>query len=101
MIVKNPIPYTIQELSVLVEEYITQQRAEFTLKELYTYIVYWGLEEKRIVGDCLMPCEKAKVNVILKRIVKDGRISVATIDFTKYLKNNASLGGNNNQSKNI
>ena len=67
-------PYTTHDLSVLVEEYITQQRAEFTLRGLYAYIVYWAMEEKRIAGDQLTDADKEKVNGILSRIVKDGRI---------------------------
>ena len=67
-------PYTTQDLSVLVEEYITQQRAEFTLRGLYAYIVYWAMEEKRIAVDQLTEADKEKVDGILKRIVKDGRI---------------------------
>lgn len=85
MIKKNPTPYTDRELSVLVEEYITQQRSEFTLKELCAYIIYWGMEEGRIVDNRLGSEEKEKVNVILNRIVKDGRISVVN-DKTKWLK---------------
>lgn len=70
----NPTPYTDQELTVLIEEYITQQRAEFTLRGLYAYIVYWAMEEKRIAGDQLSDTDKEKVNGILNRIVKDERI---------------------------
>lgn len=78
-------PYTTQDLSVLVEEYITQQRAEFTLRGLYAYIVYWGMEEKRIADDQLTDADKEMVNGILKRIVKDGRISV--VDENTYKAN--------------
>ena len=67
-------PFTTHDLSVLVEEYITQQRAEFTLRGLYAYIVYWAMEEKRIAGDQLTDADKEKVNGTLERIVKDGRI---------------------------
>ena len=67
-------PFTTHDLSVLVEEYITQQRAEFTLRGLYAYIVYWAMEEKRIAGDQLTDADKEKVNGILERIVNDGRI---------------------------
>ena len=69
-------PYTTHDLSVLVEEYITQQRTQFTLRGLYAYIVYWGMEEKRIAGDQLTDADKEKVNGILERIVQDGRIRV-------------------------
>lgn len=80
----NPTPYTDQELTVLIEEYITQQRAEFSLRGLYAYIVYWAMEEKRIAGDQLSDDDKEKVNGILKRIVKDGRIRV--VDENTYIK---------------
>lgn len=82
----NPTPYTDQELSVLVEEYITHQRNEFNLKGLYSYIVYWGMEEKRIEGDQLFDTDKEKVNAILNRIVKDGRICVSAEDKTQFIK---------------
>lgn len=82
----NPTPYTDQELSVLVEEYITQQRSEFSLKGLYSYVVYWGMEDKRIVGDQLSEADKVRVNAILKRIVKDGRIRFSISDGSTYLK---------------
>lgn len=72
-------PYTEKELAVLVEEYITQQRKEFTLKGLFSYIVYWGMEDKRIDGDQLSEAEKEKVNAILNRIIKDGRISATAV----------------------
>jgi hypothetical protein len=67
-------PYTTQELSVLVEEYITQQRARFTLCGLYAYIAYWGMEESRIAGHQLSADVRQTVSQILQRIVRDGRI---------------------------
>lgn len=77
-------PYTTHDLSVLVEEYITQQRAQFTLRGLYAYIVYWAMEEKRIAGDQLTDADKEKVNGTLERIVKDGRIRV--VEDGTYIK---------------
>ena len=52
----NLIPYNDQELSVLVEEYITQQQSEFTLKGLYAYIAYWGMEDGRILKKSVRGC---------------------------------------------
>ena len=75
MATSNITPYTEKELTVLIEEYITQQRSEFNLKGLYSYIVYWGMEDKRIVGDQLSEIAKESINGILNRIIKDGRIS--------------------------
>lgn len=85
MVTKNPTPYNNHELSVLVEEYITQQRSEFTIKGLYAYIVYWGMEDKRIDGDCLLNEDKNRVNDILDRIIKDGRIRISSFDEAKYI----------------
>ncbi len=79
-------PFTEKELSILVEEYITQQRKEFTLKGLSSYIVYWGMEEKRIVGDQLSEADKEKVNSIMNRIVKDGRIRLIESNGFTYVK---------------
>lgn len=39
MMTKTNEPYTDAELAVLVEGYIIQQRSEWTLKVLYSYIV--------------------------------------------------------------
>lgn len=67
-------PYTAAELSVLVEEFIIRQCSEFTLKGLYSYIIYWGMEEGRILGNQLQSKDKKRINAIIKRIVRDGRI---------------------------
>ena len=86
MATNNITPYSEKELAVLVEEYITQQRKEFTLKGLTSYIVYWGMEDKRIQGDRLTDEDNRKVNDVLARIVKDGRIRFAIEDNTKFIK---------------
>lgn len=86
MATNNITPYTEKELAVLVEEYITQQRSEFTLKGLYSYIVYWGMEDLRIVGDRLSDADKKKLDGILKRIAKDGRICITSEDRALFIK---------------
>ena len=83
---KNITPYTEKELTILVEEYITQERSEFELKGLHSYIVYWGMEDGRIVGGQMGSNDKEKVGVILDRIVKDGRIHISSKDNTKFIK---------------
>lgn len=85
MATNNITPFTEKDLSALVEEFITQQ-SEFTLKGLYSYIIYWGMEDKRIADDQLKEADKECVNGILNRIVKDGRIRIDSEDNTKYLK---------------
>lgn len=82
----HPTPYTLQELSVLVEEYIIQQRAEFTFKGLCSYIVYWGMEDKRIEGDQLTDADKVIIEDILNRIVRDGRIQVVESGESIFVK---------------
>lgn len=77
-------PYTEKELAVLVEEYITQQRKEVTLKGLYSFIVYWGMEDRRIAGNQLSDADKDNVNIILNRIIKDGRIRA--MENSTYMK---------------
>lgn len=80
----NPTPYTDQELSVLVEEYITQQRSEFSLKGLYSYVVYWGMEDGRITGDQLQQDDKVRIHNIIDRIIREGRIRV--VDDDSFIK---------------
>ena len=81
----TPKPYTPQEISILVEEYITQQSSQFTLKGLCSYIVYWGMEDGRIAGQQLPEAVRARVSGILDRIVRDGRIRVQG-DGEEYMK---------------
>lgn len=84
MITSNITPYTEKELAVLIEEFIIQRPAEFTLKELCSYIVYWGMEDGRIKNNIIESTDRDKINVILSRIIKDSRIQVATGDTPVY-----------------
>ena len=77
--------YTTQDLSVLVEEYLTQQCSQFTLCGLYAYIVFWGMEDKRIAIDQLSDADKENVNGILERVVKDGRIKLNGEEYVKVI----------------
>ena len=81
----TPKPYTPSELSILVEEYITQQPSQFTLKGLCSYIVFWGMEDGRIAGHQLPAEQQQTIGHILERIVRDGRIRLAD-DGTKYIQ---------------
>lgn len=42
----NPIAvkYSDSKLRILVEEYITMQKHEFTFKDLCSYVLYWAKE---------------------------------------------------------
>ncbi len=39
------ITYSDSKLRILVEEYITMQKHEFTFKDLCSYVLYWAKEE--------------------------------------------------------
>ena len=41
------INYSDEKLRILVEEYITQQRSGFTLKGVFSYVLYWAMEDGR------------------------------------------------------
>ena len=40
-----PVIYIDAELRNLVEEYITQQKSEFTLKGVCSYVLYWAVDD--------------------------------------------------------
>ena len=89
----NPISvnYTDYELRNLVEEYITQQKSEFTLKGVCSYILYWAVEDDK-VSDAKAPIEgnelschdQSRILQVLDSIIADGRIVVISGDQTKY-----------------
>lgn len=84
----NPISiiYSDEKLRILVEEYITQQRREFTFKGLCSYIMYWAMEDGKTAngGNAIYdsyqmsPVDCDRVCSILESIVKDGRLVKAS-----------------------
>lgn len=83
--------YSDERLRVLVEEFITQQRSIFTLKGGCDYVLYWAMEDAYNTGTGLYEsaqlshydCER--VNKVLGKIVKEGRIVVECDHFHKFL----------------
>lgn len=80
----NPISveYTDCELRNLVEEFITQQKSEFTLKGVCSYILYWAVEDDKVAqGNSLIEsneisrADQKRVKRILEAVVADGRIA--------------------------
>ena len=76
------LTYTDSELRNLVEEYITQQKSEFTLKGACSFILYWAVEDgkvaegkKLIESDELQQSDQDRVKRILEAVVADGRIA--------------------------
>ena len=82
------VTYTDTELRNLVEEYITQQKSEFTLKGVCSYILYWAVEdgkvavEKKLIEiDELQKTDQDLVKRILDAIIADGRIKASSCDY--------------------
>lgn len=76
------VTYTDAELRNLIEEYITQQKTEFTLKGVCSYILYWAVEDDKVAqGNSLIEsneisnADQKRVKRILEAVVADGRIA--------------------------
>jgi hypothetical protein len=85
------VSYTDTELHNLIEEFITHQKAGFTLKGVCSYVLYWAIEEGKVAGvegpiesNELHPGDRDRVKRTLEAIVEDGRIAFAEGDETKY-----------------
>lgn len=79
------VSYSDSELRNLVEEYITQQKSEFTLKGVCSYILFWAVEDgktaegkKLIESDELQQSDQERAKQILDTVVADGRIVSTT-----------------------
>lgn len=79
----NTITYSDTELRNLVEEYITQQKNVFTLKGVCSYVLYWAVEDGKVVNNSkliegyeLNSEDQERVIKVLDAIITDGRITV-------------------------
>ena len=91
----NPIAvdYSKEELRLLVEEYLSMQKTEFSLNSVCSYVLYWAMEEGRTEGPSnsiyesnqLQESDCERIRRILESIVKDGRICIVAGDDTMYL----------------
>jgi hypothetical protein len=41
------VDYSNDELRILVEEYLSMQKTDFSLKGVCSYALYWAMEERR------------------------------------------------------
>ena len=90
----NPITltYSDAELRILVEEFVVQQKKEFTFRSLCSFILCWAMEEGKTVGyGCiiresneLLESDQDRVRRILESIVMDGRIAIAHGDNNRF-----------------
>ena len=78
----NPISinYSDEKLRILVEEYITQQRNAFTLKDVCSYVLYWAVEDGHTNGNGLYESNQLtqadcnRITGVLGKIVGEERI---------------------------
>lgn len=86
------LTYSDSELRTLVEEYIAQQKDEFTFKGLCSYILYWAMEDGKMFnpGKALLPSyellprDQERVKSKLDVIARDGRIAVSGDTYHKH-----------------
>ena len=88
------VDYSNDELRILVEEYLSMQKSNFSLKGVCSYALYWAMEEGK-TGEAsntiyesnqLKESDCQRISQILKSIVKDGRICKVVGDDRMYLK---------------
>ena len=93
----NPIQvtYSNERLRTLVEEFITMQKADFTFKSLCSYVLYRAMEEDKTANtglyesNQLSPADCERISDILRKIVKEGRLTCGTdtfVDDTQFVK---------------
>lgn len=81
------VTYTDAQLRNLVEEYITQQKSEFTFKGVCSYILYWAVEDGKFANEKglidsneLSGNDQNRVTRVLEAVVRDGRIAALTYE---------------------
>lgn len=74
------VTYSDEKLRILVEEYITQQKKEFTFKSVCSFILYRAMEEERTANtglyesDHLAFDDSKRISVVLEKIIQEGRV---------------------------
>lgn len=89
----NPISvtYSDEKLRILVEEYITMQKKEFTFKGVCSYILHRAMEEERTKdeglyeSDQLSSADSERVSKIMDKIVAEQRIAISASGFVKVM----------------
>lgn len=87
-----PINYTDADLRNLVEEFLIQQKSEFSLKSVCSYVLYWAMEDDRLAKPQgtllqvkeLLPNDQARIHRVLESIVHDGRIAAVPGESMMY-----------------
>ena len=90
-----PVAYSDNLLHILVEEYITMQKHDFTFKSLCSYVLYRAMEEEKTANtglyesNQLSPADCERISVILRKIVNEGRLTCGMNTFvedTQFVK---------------
>lgn len=79
------LTYSDSELRNLIEEYIIQQKVEFTFEGVCSFIAYWAMEDGMKTGtgniiyesNKIQPDEQDRVRRVLDAFIRDGRIKVS------------------------
>lgn len=79
------ITYSDSELRNLIEEYIIQQKVEFTFEGVCSFIAYWAMEDGMKTGtgniiyesNKIQPDDQDRVRRVLDAFIRDGRIKVS------------------------
>lgn len=89
------VTYTDAQLRNLVEEFITQRKEGFSLRDACSYILYWAVEDDKvadgnnlIVGTELQTSDQERVKRIIDSVALDGRLLE---DGYKWLMKSCSL----------
>ena len=87
------VTYSDEKLRILVEEYITQQKTDFTFKGVCSYILYRAMEDGKVAdhgalceGNELQPADQERIKRVLEAILKDGRIAISSGEETRFMK---------------
>jgi hypothetical protein len=81
------VTYSDSKLRILVEEFITMQKHEFTFKDLCSYVLYWAEEEGKTAtvglyeSNQLDAADCEKISVFLRKIINEGRIISDAVSF--------------------
>jgi hypothetical protein len=90
------VTYSDSKLRILVEEYITMQKHDFTFKSLCSYVLYRAMEEEKTANtglyesNQLSPADCERISDILRKIIKEGRLTSNAASFadnTLFVKN--------------
>ncbi len=89
------VNYSDERLRTLVEEFITMQKHDFTFKSLCSFVLYRAMEEEKTANsglyksNQLSPADCERISGILRKIVKEGRLTCGTdtfVDDSQFVK---------------